>query len=154
MLSVKIRHKINCVFVNIGEHFFRDGGKFSFSIPISRCTVAVHRAEVSLSADQWIAQRKVLGQTHHGIINSCVAMRMKFSENLSYDGGGFAELGRGAEPRVPHGIKNSPMDRFEPVSHIGKSARDNHTHRIIQIRLLHFIGQFLRLDVADILCII
>ena len=37
------------------------------------------------------------------------------------------------------GPQDAPMDRLEPVAHVGQRAADDHAHRVIEIRRLHLI---------------
>ena len=47
------------------------------------------------------------------------------------------------------GEKDAPMDGFEPVPYIGKCARHDHAHRVIEITRLHLIDDVDPFDIRS-----
>ncbi len=38
---------------------------------------------------------------------------------------------------LPHAVEDAPLDRLQPIPHVGQSAPNDHAHRIVEIRLAH-----------------
>jgi len=52
--------------------------------------------------------------------------------------GAFAVAAVGGQAEVVHRHEDPPLHRIQPVPDIRKRARDDHAHRVIEIRLPHF----------------
>ncbi len=86
---VIVGHIINRFFFQIGQHFIGNARQAAFRITHGRGRITVNRTEVALSVHQHVAQRKLLGHTHHGVVNGRVTVRMIFTHDLADDTGGF-----------------------------------------------------------------
>ncbi len=73
---VVVGHKIDGVFVDIGEHFHRNFAHSRFRITVSRRRVAVDRTEVAVPIHKHIAHREALRQAYHCVIHRRVAVRV------------------------------------------------------------------------------
>ena len=75
-------------------------------------------------------------------------MRMVFTQHLADDTGALAVRAVVAYTHVIHGIENAPVYRFQPVTYIREGTRHDDTHRIVEVRALHFVFYIYRSDFA------
>jgi hypothetical protein len=64
---------------------------------------------------------------------------MVLTKYISDDPSALLERPVITKSHLMHGIENSPMHRFESVSHVGKCTAYDDRHGIIEIRLFHLI---------------
>ncbi len=133
MRSIVIRNKIHSVLLNIRQHLQGDRVQTNLCVTHGRRIIAIDGTEVAVPIHKGIAAGKILRQTHQGVINSGVAMRMKARQNITHHNRAlFMRFVRG-NPGVIHGIEYSPLHRLKPVAHIRKSAPYDDAHGIVQI---------------------
>ena len=90
--------------------------------------VAVDGTEVTLTVDQGVAHRPVLGHTHQGSIYGTVAMGMVLTEHLTHDAGTFLiGVGTGVA-NAQHTVEDTTVDGLEAVSYIREGTCNNHRH--------------------------
>ena len=63
-------------------------------------------------------------------------MRMELTQHITYGSSGLYELGLTVEPKLAHGINDSPLYRFKPVANVWQCSVVDDVHRIIKIRTL------------------
>ena len=80
---VKVRNKINCIFLDIFKHFHSDFAHSAFSITVSSGRVAVNRTKVTVTVNKSVPHRKRLSKPNHCVINRCVAVRMIVTEHFT-----------------------------------------------------------------------
>jgi hypothetical protein len=78
-----------------------------------------------LPVHQRVSERKILGHSHHGIVDGSITMGMVFSYYLTHHSGGLDVTGSLSRPNSVHGVDNAPMYRFETITYIGKGSRNN-----------------------------
>src|SRR5512133_3016163 len=66
-------------------------------------------------------------------------MWMIFTEHFTHDTGRLLVSRIRADAHVVHSVQNASLHGLESVTRIGQGARHDHAHRIIEIRLLHFL---------------
>ena len=84
----------------------------NFGVAHRRGRIAIYRAKIALSVDQWVAQRKRLRHTNDGVIDRRVTMRVIFTDNVTHDTRRFLvglvpvviELVHGKEHAPVHGL--------------------------------------------------
>ncbi len=81
-----------------------------------------------------------MSHSDQSVINSKIAMRVVFLKDFANDGGAFVVLRRWSHPLLVHSVDNSPLDRFQPIADVGQGAGDDDAHRVIEVRLLHLVG--------------
>src|SRR5579871_5212979 len=52
----------------------------------------------------------------------------------------------------PHRVEDAAVHRFQPVAHVGKRARDDDRHRIVEEARAHLLLELARLDPAGAEC--
>ena len=95
--------------------------------------VPVNGAEISLAVNEGIAHGKVLGHSHYGIIDGCIAMGVVFTNDISDNAGGFFIGPVVIVPKLMHGIKDAPVNGLKPVPNIWKGPSDDYAHGVIEI---------------------
>ena len=83
---IKVRHKVNCLFVNIGQHIERKLRHSCLSISVCCGAVAIDWAEISVSVNSWVTHWKILRHTYHCVIYRRITVRMISSQNISDSG--------------------------------------------------------------------
>ena len=136
--AVKVINVVDGVQIQLAQNFNRRRGKPGFRVAHRRGRIAIDAAEVPLPIHQQVTFRKILSHSRHGIINSGVAVRMIFAQNLANDTRGFFMGSVVADAHIVHGVQNSALDRLQPIPRVGQRPRNDHAHRIIQVGLLHF----------------
>ena len=109
---VVVRHKINRILVDVGEHIHRDLAHTRFRVTVGSRRVAVYGTEVAVTVHQHIAHGKVLRQTHHRVIYRGVAVRMVGAQHGA-DGVGALVVGLvRLQTSLIHGVQNTPVHRL------------------------------------------
>ena len=83
---VEVGREIDSVLVDVGEHLHRDAGEARFRIAVSRRRISIDAAEVPLSIDKWVAQRKVLDHAHQRVVDRSVTVRVILAEHVADHG--------------------------------------------------------------------
>ena len=134
---VVVRFEIDRLVVEIVEQRHRDLGQARFRVALGGGRIAVDRAEVSLAIDQRHAQRKVLRHAHQRIINRQVAVRMEVAHHIADHLGRLDVLLVKRQAQPVHSVEDAAMHRLQAIPDIGQRARNNHAHRVVEIRALH-----------------
>ncbi len=135
---IEVRDEIDGFFFQVGENVFRNFGQSRFGVPHGRRWIAVHGAEVPLAVDQGIAHVEVLRQANQRGIDDRFTVRVVIAGSVAADLGAFAVAAIGGQAEVVHGHEDAPLHGLQAVAHVGKRARDDHAHCIVEIRLAHF----------------
>ena len=146
--AVVIFLEIDGVLVDVLEQFMRDLGQARLGVAHRRRGIAVDRTVVALAVDQRNPQRPVLRHAHQGVIDRGIAVRMVFTHHV---GDRPRRLHIFAVPVVAalmRGVEDAAVYRLQPVTHIGKRARHDHAHGVIEIGALHLLDDGDRLDVG------
>ncbi|MCY1171370.1 hypothetical protein D9M73_114790 [compost metagenome] len=136
---VIVGHEIDGVLVDVLEQRTRDLGETRLGIAHGRGLIGVHRAEIALAVDQRHAHRPVLAHTDQGFVDRAVTVRVIFTHRVTDDAGAFAigpVINEAAFRRRP---QDTAVDGLQTITNIGKRARDDHAHRIVEIARLHLV---------------
>src|SRR5271166_1068478 len=136
---VEIGSEIDGLFVDIFEQRRIHARKARFGVPVGCRRIAIHRAEVSLPVDQWIAQREGLRHADQGVINRGVSVRVIVSQHLADDARAFAVSAVEGQAHFRHGKQDAAVHGFQAVANVGQSAADDHAHRVVEIRPAHLV---------------
>src|SRR5581483_1266798 len=83
---------------------------------------------------------------HHRLIDRCVAMWMVLRHHVA-DGGGALLVARvRAQADLAHGVEDAALHGLEAVAHVRQGARDDHAHRVVEVRLPHLVFDLDRAD--------
>jgi hypothetical protein len=137
--TVVIVLKVDSFLVDIGQHFMRNFGQPDFRITHCGRVVSIHGAEVALAVDQHVAHGKVLRQSHDGVVDRLVAVRMVFTDHVTHDTGRFLVRPVPVVIEFVHGVQHAPVHGLEAVACIGKRPAHDHAHGVIEIAAAHFL---------------
>ena len=147
---VEVERPVDRLLLDVCHYLVGDLLHACLGITHGRRRVAVHRTEVTLTLDQRIAHRPVLGHTHHSFVYRAVAVGVELTEHVTdYTGAltrGFVrvEIQLGA-----HIVKYATMHGLQSVSDIGQRTRHYDRHRIVDIGGLHLLFEIDRNDTSD-----
>ncbi len=133
LLAIIGRAEIDRILVQPVHQVDRDLRQPRFGIAIGGGVIAVDIAEISLSVDQRVTQRKGLCEADHRIIDRLVAMRMIFADHVADDARAFLVTLAGIEPQQPHRPQQPAMHRLQPVAHIGQRSRGDRRHGVDEV---------------------
>ena len=145
---VKVGVPVDGVFFNVGQHLAGHLGHAGLGVTVSSRGVAVHGAEVALAVHKRVTQAEILRQTHHGIIDRGVAVRVVRAQHRTDGIGRFAVGVLRVVAALVHRVQDAAVDGLQAVAHIGQSARHDNRHRVVKERrldlLLHIAHNDLR----------
>ena len=119
---IVVGDEVHGLLVDIGEHLHADLAHFGLGITIRSRGIAVHRTEVAVTVHEGISHGEILCQTHQGLIHRAVTMGMIAAQHVT-DGGSALFIGLiGGEVILILRIQNSPVNRFQTVTDIGKGS--------------------------------
>ncbi len=113
----------------------RGTGHPRFGVAIGGGVIAVDIAEIALPLDQRVAQREILRETDHGIVNAGIAVRMILADDVADHAGALLEGVGGVELQLAHRPQQPAVDRLQPVAQIRQRTRGDGRQRIDQIAL-------------------
>ena len=138
-LAVIVGYEIDSFLVDVGQQFLRNLVEAALGVTHCRRVVAIDRAEVALTIDQRVAQRKILRHTNQRVVNRLVAVRVVFTHH-------FADYARALHIRaIPdiaglvHRIQHATVNRLQAIPHIGQRTTNNDAHRVIEVALAHLL---------------
>ena len=139
------------ILLQIVEDQAADLGQARLGVAHGRGVVAVDAAEVALAIDQRIAQAEVLGHAHHGVVDRGVAVGVILTQHFTDDTRALlVRPGVHQIEIVVHGVEDAPVDRLEPIAHVGQGARHDHAHGVIEVGVLHGAGDVDGKDGAEL----
>ena len=118
------------------HHFQSDFLESGFGVAHGGGRVAVYGAEVSVAVYQGIANVKILGQTHQGVVNGAVAMGMIFPHSIPNDTSAFFMRFFMSDAIFVHGVQNAAVNRLQTVSDIGQGPAYDDASWNIQYRIV------------------
>ena len=136
---VKVGIPVDGVFFNVGQHLAGHLGHAGLGVTVSSRGVAVHGAEVALAVHKRVTQAEILRQTHHGIIDRSVAVRVVRAQHRTDGIGRFAVGVLRVVAALVHRVQDAAVDGLQAVAHIGQSARHDNRHRVVKERRLDFL---------------
>ena len=105
-------NEVDRVLFDVLHHFHRKRRQTGFRVPHRSGRIIIHRTEVPLTIHQRIAQRERLRHTHHGAVESLIAVRMvvthRFADNLRR----FQVTRVRGQPELTHRIQNTTLYRL------------------------------------------
>ncbi len=132
-LFVIVGLEIDGVLVDIGQQAFRRLGQTGLGVTHGRSRIAIHRAEIALTVNQWKAHGEILRHPHHGVVNRAVTMGVILTHDVTDDTGRFAERLGAVISAHFHGVEDTAVHRLQAVAHIRQRTADDYAHRIIEI---------------------
>ena len=137
--SVVVVDEVDGLLLDVGQHLVGDGGHPRLGVAHRCRRISVNRSEVALPIDERVAQAEVLGHPHQRLVQGEVAVRVVLGHRLADDAGALPIGGGGTQPHLLHRVQDSPMDGLQPVANVGQRTRDDHAHRVIDVRRAHLV---------------
>ena len=136
---VEVGDEVHRVLVDVGQQLGGNRRQPGFGVTVGGRRIAIHRAEVSLSVHQAVAQREILRHAHHGVIDRGVAVGVILAEHFADHFGALDVLAVVQQPHVMHGVENAPVHRLQSVAHVGQRAANDDRHGIVEIGAPHLL---------------
>ena len=92
-------------------------------------------AEVPLPVDERVAEREILREPDHCVVNALIAVRVVFADHVSDDAGALLVRAGGIEPQQPHRPQQPAMDRLQPVANVREGARGDRRKGVDEVPL-------------------
>ena len=108
--------------------------------------IAFDGAEVALAVHEPFAHGPRLRHVDERRINHRFAVRMVIAAGVAADFGALAVLAVRKQREIVHRQQDAALRRLEAVARIGQRARNDHGHRVIEERVLDFLGH---VDLGD-----
>ena len=128
----------------------RDLGHPRFGVAVGGRAIAVDIAEITLPVDERIARGEVLRETHQGIVDRLIAVRVERAHHVADDLRAFAERRARIEPQHLHPVENATMHGLQSVASVRQRAAGNGRQRIGEIPLLQRLVQRDGFDAATV----
>ena len=135
---IEVGDEIDRFFFKIRENVFGDLGEARFGVPHGRRWIAVDGTEIPLAIDERVTHVEVLRQANKRGVDDCFTVRVIIAGSVAADLGALAVAAIGGEAQIVHGDEDAALDGLEAVANVGKRARDDDAHRVVEIRLAHF----------------
>ncbi len=132
-LAIVGRAKLDRAVVEAGHQLHRDGRQPGLGVAIGRGVIAVDIAEIPLPVDERVAEREILREADHRVIDALVAVRVIFADHVADDARRLLVGAGRIEPKQAHRPQQPPVDRLQPVADVGQRARGDRRQRIDEI---------------------
>ena len=129
------RDEVDRAFVQPGHQLDRRLGQAGFGVAIGSGIIAIDVAEIALPIDQRVAQREVLGEADHRIVDRLVAVRVILADHVADHTGRLLVGIVGIELQLPHRPEQAAVNRLQPVTQVRQRARGNRGQGIDEIPL-------------------
>ena len=140
VLAVVAVDEIDGVVLEVGEHLRADAGQPGLGVAVGGGRQAGLRAEVALRVDERVAHVPALGHADERRVDRRVAVRVVALHRLADDARALARRGRRPEAEVVHGDEDAALRRLEAVAHVGQGAADDDRHGVVEVAVLHLVG--------------
>ena len=135
LLAIIGRLEVDRALVEPGHHLRRHRRQLGLGVAVGGGIIAVDVAEIALAVDERIAQRPVLRQADHGVIDRLVAVRMIFADDVADDPRALLVAAGRVELEQPHGPQQPAVDRLQPVADVRQRAGGDRRQGIDEVAL-------------------
>ena len=119
---IKVRLEINGIFVDVSKHLHGNLAETCLCISHSSGAVTIHRAKVSVSVNQRIAERPVLCHIYKCSVDRAVTMRVIFTHGITNDTGTLTMGLVRTVVQFNHRVQHSTLYRLQTISYIWKCS--------------------------------
>ena len=136
---IEVVHHVDRLLVQVVHHGLSHQLQSGFRITHGSSAVTVYRTEVTLSVHQSITHAPFLSHTHQRTVNRGITMRMILTEHFTDNTRAFLVRFVMGITQFFHSKQDTPVYRFKSVSYVRKRTCHNNRHRIVDVRIAHFI---------------
>ena len=136
---VIVAGEIDGLAVDVREHVERHLAHARLGIAVGSGGMAVDGAEVAVTVNERIAERKILCHTHHRVIHRRIAVRMVSAEHRADRVRALAVGLVRRQAVFVHGVQDAAVHRLQTVPHIRQRTRHDDRHGIFKEALFHFL---------------
>ena len=145
---VVIGLEVDGVLVEVLDQRARHALEPHFGVAHGRRRIAVDGTEIALAVDQRQAHGEILRHAHQRVVDRLVAVRVIFTDDVADHARRLAVRLVPLVAVLVHRIEDAPVHGFEAVARIGQRARHDHAHGVIEVALLHLLGDRNRANVG------
>ena len=145
---IVVRREVDRLLIDVLQHELRNLRHADLGVTHGSRWVAIDRAEVAVTICKHVAHGEILRHAHDCIVDRQIAVRMIFTEDFTDDTGRFLVGLVRAHARLLHRVKDAAVYWFQAVPDIRQSTRDDDTHSVVDVRVLHLVFQVDRHDLS------
>ena len=137
--AIVVGREIYGVFADIAHHLHGQRGELT--LRITHCCRAIIAAgtEVTLAIHQWVAHVPGLSQTHQGVINRGVTVRVELTHGVRDRAGGLHIAALRAITGIEHRVEDAAVHRLQAIAHLRQGAANDDGHGVVDITRLHLL---------------
>ena len=139
-LVVIVRREVDGILIDIRVHAESRRAKPGLGVTGGRRAV-IQRAEVAVAVYQRQTHRERLCQTHHGLVDRGITVRVELAHHLAHHAGGLHIRAVGSQVHLAHLVDDAALHRLQAIARIGQCACVNHRIRILEEGLAHLLVQ-------------
>ena len=125
LLVVVVRLEVDGVLVDVADHLHGQRSHLALGVSHGGRAVIALGTEVALTLDQLVAHGPRLGQTHQGVVDGRVAVRMILAHDVADDTGTLVPAAVGTVAAVVHRVDDATVHRLEAIAHVGQCSPDD-----------------------------
>ena len=137
--AVVVGREVDGIFLEVLQQLLGNPGHPDLRVSHGRGRVAVDGAEVSLSVDQRVTKRKVLGHANDRVVGGGVAVGVVLTDDVADDAGRFLVGPVPAVAHLVHGEQGTPVDGLQAVANVRDGPPDDDAHGVVHVGLLHLV---------------
>ena len=145
---IVVRREVDRLLVDVLQHELRNLRHADLGVTHGSRRVAIDRTEVAVTICEHVAHGEILRHADDCIVDRRIAVRMIFTEDFTDDTGRFLVGLVRAHARLLHRVKDAAVYWFQAVPDIRQSTRDDDTHSVVDVRVLHLVFQVDRHDLS------
>ena len=111
------------------------GVRLGLRVPVGGGIIAVDVAEVPLPVDQRVAEREILGEADHRVVDALVAVRVIFADDVADDARALLVGSGRVEPKQPHRPQQATVNRLQAVADVRQRAGGDRRERVDEVTL-------------------
>ena len=139
-LVVVIRREVDRILVDVRVHAQRRGREPGLGIAGGGRAV-VQGAEVAVAVHQRQTHGERLRQTHHGLVDRRIAVRVELAHHLTDHARRLHVRAVRVQVHLAHLVDDAALHRLHAVAGVGQGARIDHRIRVFEERLAHLLVQ-------------
>ena len=139
--TVVVVLEVDRVFVDVAHHLECERRHLGLGVPGGCRFVVAGGAEVSLAVCKRVAHCPRLHETHEGVVDRRVTVRVELAHDVADDTRALRERAVGSVAAVEHRVEHAAVHGLEAVAHLRKRASDDDAHRVVEVRALHLALQ-------------